>query len=254
MPGQFENKVALVTGGNSGIGKATAIRFAQEGAKVVIAARRIEEGEQVATEIRDSGGDAIFVQTDVSITKDVEALVAKTLETYGRLDCAFNNAGVGGGVLLHEANDEDYDRVMNVNLRGVWLCMKYQITEMLRTGGGSIVNDSSAAGIAGFARNPLYSASKHGVVGLTKSAALQYAPDGIRINAICPGAVRTPMMESAFASNPSTEEWFTSLEPIGRLGTSEEIADAVLWLSSDAASFVTGAAMPVDGGAVAGFW
>lgn len=252
MPGQFEDKVALVTGGNSGIGRASAVRFAQEGAKVVIADRRVEEGEQVAHEIRDTGGDAIFVRTDVSSADDVEALIAKTLEAFGRLDCAFNNAGVGGGQAFHETTEEDYDRIMNVNLRGVWLCMKYEITEMLKTGGGSIVNNSSGAGLIGFARNPLYSASKHGVVGLTKSAALQYATDGIRINTVCPGAVRTPMLESAFASNPSAEDWFTSHMPIGRLGKPEEVAEAVLWLCSDAASLITGAAIPVDGGAVAG--
>ncbi|MCH7744572.1 MAG: SDR family oxidoreductase [Chloroflexi bacterium] len=252
MAGSFEGKVAVVTGGNSGIGRATAIKFAQEGAKVVIAARRVPEGEETVEMIRKAGGDAIFVKTDVTQAAEVEAMVNKTIQTYGRLDCAFNNAGGGRGGLTHELTEDDWDFTINVNLKGVWLCMKYEIIEMLKQGGGSIVNDSSAAGLFGFVYSPIYSASKHGVIGLTKSAALQYAKEGIRINAVCPGVVLTPMVEQAIANIPGIEDWFLSGEPIGRFGTSEEIAEATVWLCSDAASFVTGVAMPVDGGAIAG--
>ena len=255
MPGQFDGKVAIVTGGNSGIGLAAGIKFAQVGAKVVIAARRIDEGEEAAEGIRKSGGDAIFVRTDVSDVAQVESMIDKTIETYGRLDYAFSNAGTGGGgPLVHEYAEEDFDRIFSVNMRGVWLCMKYEIIQMLKQGGGAIVNDSSGAGLVGHGRSAIYGASKFGVVGLTKSAALQYAKEGIRINAVCPGAVLNPMLEGAFEHNPDAREWSLSLEPVGRFGRSEEIAEAVTWLCSDAASFVTGVAMPVDGGAVAGVW
>jgi NAD(P)-dependent dehydrogenase (short-subunit alcohol dehydrogenase family) len=172
MARPFEGKVALVTGGNTGIGKATAMTFARQGAQMVIAARRIDEGMQAVEEIRQAGGEAIFVRTDVAQATEFEALIRTTVATYGRLDCAFNNAGIGGGGLLHEVAEEAWDRMVNINLKGVWLCMKYQITQMLMQGDGAIVNDSSAAGLTGYVRSPVYAASKHGVIGISKSAAL----------------------------------------------------------------------------------
>ncbi|MCC7134236.1 MAG: SDR family oxidoreductase [Gemmatimonadales bacterium] len=251
MEKPFAGKVALVTGGNSGIGRATALAFAAQGAAVVIGARRVEEGNATVAEIRAAGGRATFVPTDVSIAADVEALVARTVAEYGRLDCAFNNAGVSGGALLHETTEADWDRMIAVNLKGVWLCLKYEIIQMLRQGGGAIVNDSSVAGLIGYGRSPHYAASKHGVIGLTKSASLQYATKGIRINAVCPGMIKTPMIERAIA-NPGVEEWFLSRLPMGRPGQPEEVARAVTWLCSDAASFVSGTAFPVDGATAAG--
>ncbi len=254
MAPQFDGKVAVVTGGNSGIGRATAIRFAQEGAKVVVAARRIQQGEETVEEITSAGGEAIFVSTDVSKAAQVESMVNQAVEAYGRLDFAFNNAGTSTSGLMHEATEEDWDRVIDVNLKGVWLCMKYEITQMLAQGGGAIVNDSSGAGLVGEGNAPIYAASKFGVVGLTRSSALRYARSGIRINAVCPGAVPTPGLQGALDRRPELEEWFGAHEPIGRLGEPNEIAEAVVWLCSDSASFVTGVAMPVDGGMVAGVW
>src|SRR2546422_1562481 len=254
MSGSFHGKVALVTGGNSGIGKATAIAFAQAGAQVVIAARRADEGEQTVKEIYQAGGEALFVRTDVARAVEVEALVHKTVAAYGRLDCAFNNAGIAVGGALHEFAEADWDRLVDVNLKGVWLCMKYQIAQMLTQGGGAIVNDSSSAGLTGFSRGPVYASSKHGVIGLSKSAALQYVTQGIRINVVCPGLILTPMIERAFASGPGVKEWFESQQPTGRGGRPEEGAQAVVWLCSDAASFVTGVTLPVDGGALSGMW
>jgi len=259
MTARLEDKVSLVTGGSSGIGRATAIRLAQEGAKVVIAARRSSEGQKVVEMIRKAGGDGLFVQTDVSRASQVEAVVDKTIEAFGKLDCAFNNAaapeeGTLAGRLLHEFSEDEWDRIMEVNLKGVWLCMKYEIPQMLSQGGGVIVNTSSGAGLMGVASRPAYSASKHGVVGLTKSAALQYAAKGIRINTICPGWIETPRLKTAFHQKPELETWAVSKGPIGRLGNPEEVAEAVSWLCSEAASFITGAALPVDGGFVAGMW
>ena len=254
MSKPLEGKVALITGGNSGIGKATSITFAEAGAKVVIAARRSNEGEQTVEEIRQAGGEAIFIKTDVARAEEVEELVSKTVSTYGKLDYAFNNAGIGGGGPLHESTEEDWDRIVDINLKGTWLCMKYQITQMLKQDGGAIVNNSSGAGLTGYSRNPMYSASKHGVIGLSKSAALQYITRGIRINVVCPGVIMTPMIESAYNSGPGVKEWFESLQPTGCGGRPEEVAQAVLWLCSDAASFITGVALPVDGGALSGIW
>lgn len=250
MSQPFAGKVALVTGGNSGIGKATAVLFARQGARVVIAARRAEEGEATVAEIRRNGGEAIFVKTDVALAADAEAVVKRTVAEFGRLDCAFNNAGVSGGGLLHEVTEADWDRMIDVNLKGVWLGMKYQITQMLSQGGGTIVNDSSVAGLSGYVRSTHYAASKHGVVGLTKSASLQYRDKGIRINAVCPGMIMTPMIERAFTI-PGVEDWFRSKVP-GRGGNPEEVAQAVTWLCSDAASYVNGVAFPVDGGLSSG--
>ena len=251
MAGQFEGKVALVTGGNSGIGKATAIMFAKEGAKVVITARRVPEGKQTVEEIRKAGGEAIFVKTDVSVEAEVEAMVSKTVEAYGRLDCAFNNAGVGSaGGLIHESTSDEWDYVNDINLKGVWLCMKYEIAQMLEQGGGAIVNTASVAGLVGLRNGSAYVAAKHGVVGLTRTAALEYAQQGIRVNAVCPGYIETPMTEG-LRSDPERLASVIAREPIGRIGTPQEIAESVLWLCSDAASFVTGHAMAVDGGYVA---
>ena len=246
----FEGKVALVTGGNSGIGRATALLFSHQGARVVIAARRAEEGEATVAEIRRNGGEAIFVKTDVALAADVEAVVRKTVAEYGRLDCAFNNAGISGGAPLHEITEGAWDQMIDVNLKGVWLGMKYQIIQMLSQGGGAIVNDSSVAGLTGYVRSPAYSASKHGVIGLSKSAALQYLDKGIRINVVCPGMIMTPMIDRAFAI-PGVEAWFRSKIP-GRGGNPEEVAQVVTWLCSEAASYLTGVALPVDGGLVAG--
>ncbi len=250
----FEDKVALVTGGNSGIGRATAILFAQQGANVVVAARRVDEGQETVEAIRQDGGEAVFIKTDVAQATEVESMVREVVAKYGRVDYAFNNAGVASGGLLHEVTEEDWDRVVDINLKGVWLCMKYQIVQMLKQGEGVIVNNSSVAGLAGLVRSPVYAASKHGVIGLSKSAALQYVNDGIRINVVCPGVTMTPMTEGAYASGPDAQTWFESKQPTGQVGSPEEIAQAVVWLCADAASFVTGVALPVDGGVLAGLW
>jgi NAD(P)-dependent dehydrogenase (short-subunit alcohol dehydrogenase family) len=249
MPGRLDGKVALVTGAGSGIGRATALAFADEGAKVVVSGRSLDGCHETVASIRGAGGEATFVRADVSIASDVVALIQTTVDTYGRLDCAHNNAGVGGaGFLPHEYPEELWDQNIAINLKGVWLCLKYEITHMLRQGGGAIVNTSSGAGLVGVPMAIGYSASKHGVIGLTKSAALAYAHSGIRVNAVCPGYVRTPMLEVILAERPEAEQAWLANQPIGRLGSPEEIAALVVWLCSDAASFVTGAALPVDGG------
>ena len=248
MAGRVDGKVALITGAGSGIGRATALAFAREGAKVVVADIVVAGGEETVRMIKATGGEAIFVKTDVTKTAEVEALVKKTVETYGRVDCAFNNAGIEGEMALTaDCTEENWDRVVNIDLKGVWLCMKYEIPQMLRQGGGAIVNTASVAGLVGFQGIPAYVASKHGVNGLTKTAALEYAKSGIRVNAVCPGVIHTPMVERFFSANPQASEGMTALEPVGRLGKPEEIAEAVLWLCSDAASFVTGLPMAVDG-------
>jgi len=249
----LDGKVALVTGGSSGIGRASALAFAREGARVVVADRSVDGGEETVRMIKETGTDAIFVRVDVSQALEVEEMLGKTIEAYGRLDCAFNNAGVNTTTRTstHQYLEDEWDRVIGVNLKGVWLCMKYEIMEMLKQGTGSIVNTSSIYGLVGAAGTPAYTASKHGVAGLTKASALEYASQGIRVNAVCPGYIRTPMVESVIDSNPGLEEWFISREPIGRLGTPQEVAEAAVWLCSDAASFVTGLIMPVDGGVTA---
>ena len=259
MAGWFEGKVALVTGAGSGIGQASAVAFAREGAKVVVADVVAEGGEKTVRSIRDAGGDAMFVQTDVSKAGEVEGLVNRTVETYGRLDCAHNNAGIqlefegGKARLTAEGIEDHWDRMFDVNLKGIWLCMRYEIPQMLKQQSGTIVNTSSTAGLIGMTGEAAYVASKHGVVGLTKTAALEYARAGVRINAVCPGVIRTPMMESILGDDPELEaQLIEQLEPIGRMGRPEEIAEAVVWLCSDLASFVTGHIMAVDGGLVAG--
>lgn len=296
MSRRFEGKVALVTGGSSGIGRATALAFAREGAKVVVADVDVIGGEETVRLIREENsfaptkirtatpalaevgvklkstvttfatkgnGDktrtygwdtdvARFVMTDVSKAAEVQTLIHKVIETFGRLDYAFNNAGIEGitGTTV-DLTERNWDRVISTNLTGVWLCMKYEIPEILKQGGGAIVNTSSVAGLVGFQSIPAYVASKHGVVGVTKSAALEYARLGIRINAILPGVVRTPMVERFLHSDHEVEACLLAQEPIGRFGTPEEIAEAVIWLCSDAASFVTGHALVADGGFVA---
>lgn len=249
MAEAFRGKVALVTGGASGIGKATALAFGREGAQVVVADWMAEPGEATAAEIRAAGGQATFVKVDVSKAADVEKMVRDAVSRYGRIDCAFNNAGIEGEMSpFSETTEENWNRVIDINLKGVFLCMKYEIPVMLAQGGGVIVNTASVAGLVGFANLVPYVASKHGVTGVTKSAALEYGKQNIRVNAVCPGVIRTPMVERILAENPEMEAGLTAGEPIGRLGLPEEIASAVLFLCSDAASFVTGQAIAVDGG------
>ena len=252
MAGRLEGKVALVTGGASGIGRATALTFAREGAKLIIADMNAEGGQQTVHMITEQGGEATFVRTDVSKAVEVQALISQAVATYGRLDCAHNNAGVSSPVRASIADypEEDWHRVIAINLTGVWLCMKYEIPQMLKQGGGTIVNTASICGLVGLERMPAYNASKHGVVGLTRTAALEYAPKNIRVNCVCPGAIRTAMMER-FLDRGASEQDMIAAEPIGRMGQPEEIAQGVIWLLSDAASFVTGHAMAIDGGWVA---
>lgn len=249
MRKSLEGKVSLVTGGSSGIGRATSLAFAREGAKVVVADVSVAGGEETVQMVTKAGGDAIFVKTDVTKAVEVEGLIKKAVKTYGRLDCAHNNAGIVGspGVSLVDLTEEGWDRVMNINLKGVWLCMKYEIPQMLKQGGGVIVNTSSIAGVVGLTGIPVYVASKYGISGLTRAAALEYAGANIRINAICPGPTRTPMMDVTSSADPGGEAK-RGATPMGRVGLPEEQADAVVWLCSDRASFVTGALISVDGG------
>lgn len=252
MPGNFHGKVALVTGGGSGIGRATAQAFAREGAKVVVVDIAPPGGEETVRMVRTGGGEAIFVAADVSKARDAEAMVKKALETYGRLDCAHNNAGIDGDfATVVSCTEENWDRVLGINLKSVWLGMKYEISEMQKQGCGAIVNTASVAALVAYRTMGAYVASKHGVIGLTKTAALEYAHRGIRVNAVCPGVIRTSMIDAFIAGDPEKERNMAAMEPIGRMGTPEEVAQAVLWLCSNAASFVTGAALMVDGGIVA---
>jgi NAD(P)-dependent dehydrogenase (short-subunit alcohol dehydrogenase family) len=252
MPGLVQGKIVLVTGGGSGIGRATALKLAQEGATVMIADYVQEGGERTVRMIKDGGGAANFIQADISITRQVEAMVDKTVETYGRIDGAFNNAGIEGRIMATvECTEENFDRTIAINLKGVWLCMKYEIPQMLKQGSGSIVNTASALGLVAIPGMPAYNASKHGVVGLTRTAALEYAARNIRVNCVCPGVIRTPMVERVIDSGGFSEQEFVDSEPVGRMGKPEEIAQGVVWLLSDAASFVTGHPMAIDGGWVA---
>jgi NAD(P)-dependent dehydrogenase (short-subunit alcohol dehydrogenase family) len=245
----LQDKVALVTGGTSGIGRATAIAYAQQQAKVVVVGRRIDEGEETVRLIQEAGGEAIFVQADVTKEADVEAMVDKAVGVFGGLDIAFNNAGIGGeNPSLIEQTEAEYDRTMNVNVKGVWWSMKYEIAQMLKQGSGAIVNMASVVGVVALPNILLYTASKHAVVGLTKAAALQYAKASIRINGVAPGAIQTDMFE---ALTDKAKAYLAGLHPIGRVGTPLEVANAVLFLSSDMASFVTRETLMVDGGYVA---
>ncbi|PWA05817.1 SDR family oxidoreductase [Flavobacterium psychrotolerans] len=250
METTFKNKVAIVTGGASGIGRATALAFVKKGAKVVVV--DWTENEETLNLIKNLGGEAIFVKCDVSKSADVKAMIEKTIAKFGRLDYAYNNAGIeGASASTLDCSEENWDKTIAVNLKGIWLCMKYEIPEILKQGKGAIINCSSVAGVVGFAGLPAYVASKHGVVGLTKTAALEYAKLGIRVNAVCPGVIQTPMIDRLTGNSKEAVEQFTGLEPIGRFGQPEEIANAVVWMCSDEASFVTGHAMVVDGGFVA---
>ncbi len=252
---RLDAKVALITGAASGIGRSTALAFAREGARVVVSDVDEDGGEGTVRLIEGEGGEARFIAADVSDGEQVAALVRATVDTYGRLDAAFNNAGTEGVMTeLADCPEEAWDRVMAINLKGVWQCMRYQIPEMLKIGGGSIVNCASIAGVVGFATASVYSASKHGLLGLTRAAALEYSSRGIRVNAVCPGVIETPMvMQRGLKAEEDRKVYddLVGLHPIGRLGRPEEVADAVVWLSSDEASFVTGHPLLVDGGYVA---
>ena len=251
MAGEFEGKAVLVTGGGYGIGRAAALAFARRGAKVVVADVDVKNGEETVHRIKVAGGDAIFVKTDVSQEAEVEALIKKTIETYGKLDCAFNNAGIHKVfVSTIEFTEKDWNEMIDINLKSVWLCMKYEIPEMLKQGKGAIVNTSSAAGLIAAPSNPAYPASKHGVVGLTKSTAVEFARRGIRVNCICPGPTRTGMHDSLVAVAPQIVDAMNTKVPMGRIGEPEEVAAAAIWLCSDEASYITGHALPVDGGLV----
>lgn len=251
MGTSFAGKVVLVTGGSSGIGRASAIAFAREGAKVVVADVADESGEDTIRTIASGKGEAIFVKTDVSKATEVKALIKKTIDTYGRLNCAFNNAGIQGiSSSTAACTEENWDKVINTNLKGVWLCMKYEIPYLREQGGGAIVNMSSVSALMSsyLQRFPAYVASKQAIIGLTKTAAVEYARAGIRINALCPGFIDTPMN---LQQKSELNNFVNSRVPIGRLGTPEEIAEAAVWLCSDTASFITGQAIAMDGGLIA---
>jgi NAD(P)-dependent dehydrogenase (short-subunit alcohol dehydrogenase family) len=253
MAGQFQGKVALVTGAASGIGRATALAFAKEGAKVVVSDIAVDSGQETVQMIDAADGHAIFIKADVSDPVQVEALIQGTIEAFGRLDIGINNAGIGSTwTRVADYSFEDWDRVIGVNLNGVFYCMHYEIQQMLELGGGTIVNTSSIAGLKGLANSSAYSASKHGVVGLTKAAALEYARNNIRINAVCPVFARTPMLEELFAVNPTYEGRLVKNIPMRRYGTPEDVAAAIIWLCSDDAGFITGHTLPLDGGIMAG--
>ncbi len=246
--GQVDDKIAIVTGAASGIGRAAALAFAREGAKVVVS-DVTDEGQETAQLINTQGSEAVFTQCDVAIPEQVERLIQTTVDRFGQVDCAFNNAGIGGpSATTADYSFADWSRVLSVNLTGVWLCMKYELQAMLLHGGGVIVNNASILGLVGFRNAPAYVAAKHGVLGVTKTAALEVAQAGIRVAAVCPGFIHTPMVDTAFHDDPQAEQGIAALHAMGRMGRPEEIADAVVWLCSDGASFVTGQALVIDGG------
>lgn len=249
----FNSKIALVTGGTSGIGRATAIAFAREGAHVILTGRNQERGKETVSLIEGKGGRALFLQNDVSKESDIKNTLQIVMQEFGRLDFAFNNAGVEGDIApVTEQSTENYDKIFDTNVRSVFLSMKYEIPAILQSGGGAIVNNSSVAGLVGVAGGmSLYVASKHAVIGLTKAAALEYASAGIHINAICPAVIKTEMFERLTKGDASFQAQLTALHPIGRLGEPEEVAEGVLWLCSDKASFMVGHALTVDGGVTA---
>ncbi len=253
MAGTLDGKVIVVTGAAAGIGRASAALFAKEGARVAVSDVDETRGTAAAREIKDRGGDAHFIRADVSRFSDVDRLIRETVARYSRLDGAFNNAGIEGTMApTVECTEENWDRTIGINLKGVWLCLREELRQLARQKrGGSIVNMASVAGLVGFENLPAYVASKHGIVGLTRTAALECAPRGVRVNAVCPGVIHTEMIDRITGRKPETEALFVSMEPMGRMGRPEEIAEAALWLLSDASSFVTGQAMAVDGGLVA---
>ena len=250
---ECEGKVALVTGGTSGIGRETSVLFAKKGARVVVVGRREPEGKATVDLIRGAGGEGVFVQTDVSRASEVKALVEKTVEVFGGLDYAFNNAGIEGNwVPIVEQTEEDWDRAIDINLKGTWLCLKFEIQQMLKQGrGGAIVNHSSVSGLIGSSGTTSYSASKHGVLGLTKAAALEVARNRIRVNAVCPAAIETPMADRLFGG-PDIRKKVLRFYPMGRFGEPLEVAEAVVWMCSSAAGFMTGQSLVLDGGFLAG--
>ena len=250
MAGSLEGRVALVTGGGAGIGRAAALALIREGAQVAIVDCNRKSGERALRMIKSAGG-GIFIEADVSDAAEVKSMIRTTVNTYGRLDCAVNNAGIFRGInsSTHKCTEKTWDAVMRVNLKGIWLCMKYEIPQMLKQGRGTIVNMSSIAGLVGLEDMSAYAASKHGVVGLTKSAALEYARQGIRVNAVCPGSVNRPTVRGDKVWTAKKPDG--GLHPMGRFCTSEEVAEAIVWLCSDAASFVTGHTLVADGGRIA---
>jgi NAD(P)-dependent dehydrogenase (short-subunit alcohol dehydrogenase family) len=249
----FKNKVALVTGGSFGIGRATAIAFAKRGATVVVVDWLEDKDGDTIKGIKVEGSEALFIKCDVSKASDVKAMIDQTISAFGRIDFAFNNAGIEGIMgQTHECTEENWDKTIAVNLKGIWLCMKHEIQIMQKQGKGAIINCASVAGLIGFPGLPAYVASKHAVAGLTKTAALENAKLNIRINAVCPGVIKTPMIDRLTGNEKSVEKNYEIMEPVGRMGQPEEVAEAVIWLCSDAASFVTGVIMPVDGGWIAG--
>lgn len=250
--GSFDGKVVLVTGGSKGIGRTTALAFAREGAKVVVTGRGAEEGQATVKMIETEGGQGLFFKSDVSKASDCEGMVTAAVETFGRLDVAFNNAGYEGTPApLADQTDENYEKIMNVNVKGLWLSLKFEIRQMLKNGGGTIVNNSSIAGLIGFPASSLYCASKHAVVGMTRTAAIEYARLGIRVNCVCPAAIETEMLSRLLENlggEDAMRKYFAERHPIGRTGRPEEVTSAVLWLASSGSSFVTGHALAVDGG------
>ncbi|TLX64781.1 short chain dehydrogenase [Stutzerimonas nosocomialis] len=248
----FSGKVALVTGGAAGIGRATAQAFAQQGVQVVVADLDAPGGQACVEAIRAAGGQATFVRCDVTREADVKAMIEQTLASYGRLDYAFNNAGIEiEKGRLAEGSETEFDAIMGVNVKGVWLCMKYQLPVMLAQGGGAIVNTASVAGLGAAPKMSIYAASKHAVIGLTKSAAIEYAKKQIRVNAVCPAVIDTDMFRRAYEADPRKAEFAAAMHPVGRIGKVEEVAGAVLYLCSDGAAFTTGQALAIDGGATA---
>lgn len=247
---RYDHKVVLVTGGTSGIGRATAVAFAREGAQVIIAARRENLGYEAVREIEADSGNAVFIKTDIRTPFEIDRLFKEVLDHYGRLDVAFNNAGLGSAGMPPAAKitEEEWDDIVNTNLRGTWLCMKHEVSMMLKLGGGTIVNTASVLGLTGEYGLASYCASKHGIIGLTKTAALEYAHKNIRVNAVCPGPIRTDMLTAPMVHFPKMSDMLIAKTPMRRIGEPEEIAGAVLWLCSDASSFMTGKELVVAGG------